>query len=188
MKKYKLIVVGGGQRLTKEYDNVVKGFAAAEERAKELLKEHLPNYPDTYIACFGKDEMPFDWDHLIYVKDCFGDIYWKVMVREGYLLPLYDRLLDEDEEHELEMLREEKELHVSDLNEEELKELRTEVWVGSCYLDDYKNSFEIDEDEVCNVCDSYDRYLSTDEDGNFLPESEWKQDTPEEFAYFCMNF
>lgn len=187
MKKYKLIVVGGESRLTGEYDNVVKGFAAAEERAKKLLREHLPNYPDTYIACFEKGETMYNWDYLIYTKDYFGDVYWKMMV-VGDFGPLYDRLLEEDEEDELDRLRNEVEHDISDLNEEELKELRTEIRIGSVYLSDYENSFNVDESKLCDICDSYDSYLCEDEDDNPLPESEWKQDTPEEFAYFCMNY
>lgn len=187
MEKYKLIVVGGGSRLTGEYDNVVKGFAAAEERAKELLREYLPDYPDTYIALLREDDSVFAFDYYIYVQDCFGERYWKMMVMGNYG-PLYDRLLEEDEEDYLDRLRNEVEHDISDLNEEELKELRAEIRIGSIYLSDYKNSFNVDESKLCDICDSYDRYLCTDEDDNPLPKSEWKQDTPEEFAYFCMNF
>lgn len=187
MKKYKLIVVGGDSQLTGEYENVVKGFAAAEEKAKELLNEYVSKYPDTYIACFEKNETMYNWDYLIYTKDCFGDVYWKKMV-VGFFGQLYDRLLEDNEKDELEDLRNEVERHISDLNKDELKELRGEVRVGSIYLSDYENSFNIDEDILCNICDSYDRYLCTDEDEKLLPESEWKKDTPEEFAYFCMNF
>ena len=187
MKEYKLVVVGADVQITEQYDNVVKGFAAAEERAKELLNQYLPDYCDAYIACFEKNEETFTDDFFIYTKDCFGDIYWKKMIMGDYV-PLYSRLLDEDEKQELEYLRNEEEVHVSDLTEEELKQLRREVCVGSIYLSDYSNSFDIDENEVCNACDDYYIHISSDDDGNRLPETEWQEDTPEEFANFCMNF
>lgn len=187
MKKYKLIVVGGDDRLTGEYENVVNGFVEAERRAEELLNEYIEGYPDAYVALFEKDE-PFYccYDFLIYKADYFGDRYWRMMVASDGVI-LCDRLLEDYENEELEELRNEKEVHVYDLNEEELKQLRREVCIGSCFLASYKNSFEIDEEEVYSMCEAYDYYLCTDEDGKQLPESEWEADTPEMFAWYCIN-
>lgn len=187
MERYKLIVVGADECLTGEFDNIVKGFAAAEERAKQLLDEYLPDYPDTYIACFEKGESTFAFDFPIFIQDCLGDRDWQMMVMGNYC-PLCTRPLTETEILRFNMLRNERGRHLSDLDEEELKKLRTEICVGSLYLSDYKNQFNVDEKEVCDISDAYDYYLCTDEDGKPLPESEWKKDTPEEFAYFCMNF
>lgn len=92
MKKYKLIVVGCDECLTGEYDHVVKGFAAAEEKAKELLNKYLFYYPDTYIACFKENDTPFLFGYLMYSQDCFGEQYWRIMVMSPYG-PLYSRLL-----------------------------------------------------------------------------------------------
>lgn len=187
MEKYKLIVVDDGCFITGEYDNVVKGFSEAETRAEELLNEYILDYPDVYVACLEKDDTAFMFNYLIFQQDCYGEQYWKMMVM-GQYCPLYSRLLKEDEEDDIDMLRDERERDICELNEEELKELRTEIRVGSIYISDYKNTFNVDENHLCDICEIYDKFLCTDEDGNYLPESEWRKDTPEEFAYFCVNF
>lgn len=183
MKKYRLIV----HDITGENDNIVKGFAAAEERAKALLDEYKHDYPDCYVACFEEDEAMYVDDFMVFCRDCYGDEYWMMMVM-GSWTPLHTRLLESYEEDELEELRNEVEKHISDLNETELKTLRSEICVGSIFLKDYVNSFDIDELEVSNVCDCYEEYLCHDEDGNSLPEKEWKQDTQDEFSNFCINY
>ena len=183
MKKYKLIIPD----ITGERDNIVKGFVAAEKRAKELLEEYVGNYPDCCVMCLEEDEPMYMNDFLIFCQDCYGERYWKMAVM-GKIMVLHTRLLEAREEEILEELRNEVERHVSDLTEDELKKLRSEVCVGSVFLSDYANSFDIDEEEVCNVCDGYDEYLSMDEDGNTLPESEWLKDTPEEFVIYCTTW
>lgn len=181
MKKYKLIIPD----ITGEYDNVVKGFRAAEIRAKQLLEEHIENDPECYVACVGENEGIFYHDVLIFEKDWNGDMCWRVMVM-GTHVPLYSRPLTEDEEEELEEWRNEKERHISDLTEDELKQLRKEICVGSIYLSDYYNSFNIDESELCDICDAYLEYLGMDDEGNWLPDNQHIPDTPEEFANYCM--
>lgn len=87
------------------------------------------------------------------------------------------RLLTEYEREELDLLREEKEIHIWDLDEEQLKKLRSEICVGSCYGSDYENSFEIGTDEVYNYSEGYLSFI----------EECGCEDTPEEFATYCMS-
>ena len=99
------------------------------------------------------------------------------MMEMGYWGPIGMRLLTEYEREELDLLREEKEIHIWDLDREQLKKLRSEICVGSCYLSDYANSFEIDPNEVCSYSDGY---LSFIEEVGY-------EDTQEEFAEYCMD-
>lgn len=74
----------------------------------------------------------------------------------GTYCPLHDRLLKDYEEDELEEWRKEKNISLSDLANEQLQQLRSEIVVGSMYLSDYENSFHINENEVYNISESYD--------------------------------
>ncbi len=66
---------------------------------------------------------------------------------------------------------------IDDLTEEDCKQLRNEVCIGSMYLADYNNSFLLDRNELYEYCESYDRYIE-----------EWElEDTPENFAYYLKN-
>ena len=96
--------------------------------------------------------------------------------------PISARLLTEDEEFELDELREEKETHVWDLTKEELEQLRRDVCIGSCFISDYENSFNINPDEVCGYCDGYWEYLWFEH-----KEEAENVDSPEEFAIYCMS-
>ena len=95
----------------------------------------------------------------------------------GYWGPIGMRLLTEYEREELDLLREEKEIHIWDLDREQLKKLRSEICVGSYYPSDYANSFEIDSHEVCNYSESYLSFI----------EEVGREDTQEEFAEYCMS-
>ena len=95
----------------------------------------------------------------------------------GHYCPIGLRLLTDDEKEELDELREEKEIHIWDLDREQLMQLRSEICVGSCYVSDYANSFEIDSHEVCSYSEGY---LS------FIEECGY-EDTPKEFAEYCMG-
>lgn len=96
MAKYKLIVIAGDEAITGEYENRVNSLEEAEVKADELLTEYLEDYPDTYIACYPYDKhnnCPMDEDdenydedvrypyndYRCWVRDCFGDTYWKWM-------------------------------------------------------------------------------------------------------------
>lgn len=154
MRKFRLYKVESGSRAKDPV--IVEGFLKAEEKAKDMLQEIWDNYPcdDTYIACVEK-EADLHYDHIIMQKDIYDDVYWKMLVM-GELCPLYDRLLDNDEEDELEEWRKEEDISISDLTNEQLQQLRSEIVVGSMYLSDYENSFNINENEVYDISESYD--------------------------------
>lgn len=63
---------------------------------------------------------------------------------------------------------------VRELTDEQLKELRGMVSIGSIYLADYNNSFFVDRDELSSYCGSYDEWL----------EEKGIEDSPEEFSYY----
>ena len=178
MKTYKLFTFVAGERLLSKYpDAEAKGIVEAEKEANELLEAYIHEYPcDTYVACVeDESEMYFD-DYLCWQEDYYGERYWKKMKNGGWC-PIGLRLLTETEEEELDLLREEKELHVWDLDEEQLKKLRSEISINSIYYSDFNNSFEIDCHEVSNYADGYLEHLK---------ESEY-EDTPQEFADYCMS-
>lgn len=174
MRKFYLYKICAGERVGKPI--VADGFTNAEKQAKELLDEIWPNSPcdDTYVACVEK-EFDMQFDHLIMQKDIFNEVYWKMLVVN--YIPLYNRLLEDDEEKWLQELREEKEYNINDLSYNELIQLRGEVVVGSCFLADYENSWFIDTNEVCDACDSYEEWRVENE----------LEDTPDNFAYFIQE-
>lgn len=175
MRKYRLYKVTSGNRAKDPV--IVEGFLKAEEKAEELLQEIWDDYPcdDTYIACVEK-EADLYYDHLIMQKDIYNEVYWKKLVIGAYC-PLYDRLLEDVEEDELEEWRKEEDVSLSDLTTEQLRQLRSEIVVGSMYLSDYENSFYINELDVCNISDSYDIWC--DENG--------VEDNAENFADYIQN-
>ena len=150
MKTYKLIAIVAGGRISKYEDAEARGIVEAEKKADELLEAYIHEYPcDTYIVCVEDESEMYYNDYLCWQEDYYGDRYWKKM-QNGYWCPIGLRLLTETEKEELDLLREEKDLHIWDLDEEQLKKLRSEISVGSVYLSDYNNSFEIDPNEVYN--------------------------------------
>ena len=178
MKTYKLFTfVAGERRLSKYPDAEAKGIVEAEKIANELLETYIHEAPcDTFVACV-EDE----WDlhcnnYLCWQEDYYGERYWKMM-ENGYWCPIGMRLLTEYEREELDLLREEKEIHIWDLDEEQLKKLRSEICVGSCYGSDYENSFDIDTEEIYNISEGYLSFI-----GFYGYE-----DTQEEFAEYCMD-
>ena len=177
MKTYKLIAIVAGERNSKYADAEARGIVEAEKKADELLEKYIHDYPsDTYIVCVeDESEMWFD-DYLCWQKDCYGEKYWMKMVN-GHYCPIGFRLLTDDEKDELDELRKEKEIHIWDLDEEQLKKLRSEICVGSCYGSDYENSFDIDTEEIYNISEGYLSFI-----GFYGYE-----DTQEEFAEYCMD-
>lgn len=174
MRKFKLYVVESGE-LTQEI--CVECFVNAETKAKELLNEVWPNCPcdDTYIECVENNSDRW-FDHIILTKDCCGETCWMTLVMGEYG-PLSIRPLNEIEEYEMDVWRNEKELHISDLNEDELKKLRHQVCVGSCYLSDFANTFGIDENEVCDLCEEYDVWCEVED----------IEDTADNFAFYVLE-
>lgn len=177
MKTYKLIAIVAGERNSKYADAEARGIVEAEKKADELLEKYIHDYPsETYIVCVEDESEMYYNDYLCWQQDYYGDRYWKKM-KNGYWCPIGLRLLTETEKEELDLLREEKDLHIWDLDEEQLKKLRSEICVGSVYLSDYNNSFEIDPNEVYNYS------------GGYLEEVDeyYGNDTPEHFAEYCMG-
>ena len=64
--------------------------------------------------------------------------------------------------------------NIYDLTDEQLKELRGEVRIGSMYYSDYNNSFFLDRSELIGYCESYEEWL----------EEKGIEDSPEEFSYY----
>lgn len=177
MKTYKLIVIADGGRVSKRPDAKVRGFVEAEKKADQLLEEYIHDYPsfETYVVCV-EDESEMYWDdYLCFVQNVYGERFWMKM-KNGSYCPIGLRPLSETEQEELDLLREEKEIHITDLDEEQLKKLRSEICVGSSYYADYRNSFEIDEHEVCDYAEGYESYISDEE----------LEDTPQEFADYIL--
>ena len=177
MKTYKLIAIVAGERNSKYADAEARGIVEAEKKADELLEKYIHDYPsETYIICVEDESDMWFEDYLCWQKDCYGEKYWMKMVN-GHYCPIGLRLLTDDEKEELDELRKEKEIHIWDLDEEQLKKLRSEICVGSCYGSDYENSFDIDTEEIYNISEDYLSFI--EECGD--------EDTPKEFAEYCMS-
>ena len=177
MRKFELYVVANGSRRREPI--VCNGFVEAEKKAKELFEEVYKDYPnrdETYIECVEAKFM-LSCDHLVMSKDCFGDIYWRTLIM-GDFMPLYIDLLSDGDKKLLEAWREEKELHVTDLCERDLKDLYYQVSFGSIYLSDYENDAYIDTEEVSNVCENYERWI----------EENKKEHSSETFVDYIMNY
>lgn len=154
------------------------GFAKAEKKAKEMLLNLIKDgwaSTDNYVCLSenGRDVMFLDTDMYILKRDCYGEIAWFKNVYGSYCY-VCERLIDDEEKAELDALRNEKEIHVRDLSEDDLKKLRGEIYIGSIYLSDYENSFYIDENEVYNYSQSYEEWLDNED----------VEDSPEMFSYF----
>ena len=176
MKTYKLIVIEDGERVSKYPDAEVKGFAEAEKKADELLDKYVDNYPlDSYVVCV-EDESEMYWDdYLCYVQDRYGERFWMKM-KQGTYCKIGLRSLTETEQEELDLMRDEKEVHIWDLDEDELKKLRKQICIGSCFYSDFKNSFGIDTNEVMMHAEAYEDYIAEEE----------LEDTPQEFADYII--
>lgn len=176
MRKFELYAVLNGER--KREPIIANGFVEAEKKAKEWFKEIYKDYPnrdETYIECV-EDKFMLSCDHLVMSKDCFGDIYWRMLIM-GDILPRYIDVLNDYDKEVIEEWREEKELHVTDLEERDLKDLYWSVTWGSIYLSDYENDAYIDTNEVYDVCEKYERWI----------EEEKKEHSPETFVDYVMD-
>lgn len=179
MRKFYLKSVAAGQPIGDIA--CIEGFKNAEKKANEMLLSLINNgysSADTYVALSEseRDVKYLDTDVYILQTDYFRDIAWFRLIYGTYCY-LCDRLINDEEKAEMDEWREEKELHVWDLGEKDLKNLRREIKVESCYLSNYENSFNIDTNEVSNYAESYKMYL----------EEENLQDTPQNFADYIIN-
>ena len=68
-------------------------------------------------------------------------------------------------------------IDIHELSEEQLKKLRKEIHIGSCYFSDYNNSMFIDRNVLSSYCENYEEWL----------EEENIEDSPEEFAYYILE-
>ena len=80
--------------------------------------------------------------------------------------------LNESFDEEFKKLQESKKLKEAEINpneltKEQLWKLRQEIVLGSLYVNDYKNSFGIDPQGVCNFFDSFIEDAQQDDEGNF---------------------
>lgn len=172
MTTFYLYKVCCGERVSVPVE--VNGFIKAEETAKKMLDEMCKYYPggDHYVSCV-ENMHQLNTDHFVMRKDADGVSCWGVLVMGTYC-PVCIRFPFDYEEDGLYEWASEVDRHISDLSDEELQELRSEICVGSCYLGDYGNSFSIDRQEVSNACDSYEKHLA----------EEGLEDTPENFAKY----
>ena len=72
--------------------------------------------------------------------------------------------------------------NIDDLSHDELKELRDEIVIGSCFIADYRNSFGIDPNLLSNYCDNYLDYLCEE----YGEDDYLEHDTSDEFANYMM--
>lgn len=105
-----------------------------------------PRDPDTGRYC-----RPYDWHAYVKVRNTNGEVYEAGCDN----LEVYNTIWD--------------------LTHDELKELRGQVVLGSCYTGDYANKFGIDSNQVYTFCEGYGESIG------------WKDedDTPEAFADYC---
>lgn len=75
MKKFKIIVFGGEEPITREFDNLASNEEEAVEIASKLFKEYDDgNYPDLRVDIYPKGEyipLPID-DYPVVFKDADG--------------------------------------------------------------------------------------------------------------------
>ena len=143
--------------------------------------------PNFYAAiCKGYGPIPYDEEERIAtVIGSPRDIDTKKFVSLwGYIYEDETEVLVRDEKgREFYVSLEDIEPYaeISDLSFDELKTLRSEISVGSCYLSDYENSFGVDTEYLSSLCEDYWHYLC-DEYGEDEADA---HDTPEEFAIFA---
>lgn len=145
--------------------NVIEtdGFEKAEIKAIKLYNNLLDKgffNDDTYVCLSDnlRDVLYLDTDVYVLKKDRDGMVTWFRNVYGTYCLS-HRRLINDFEKYEMEQWRKEKEIHIGDLSEDELKKLYNEICIGSIYRSDFENFFHIDENEVFIYCESYERYL-----------------------------
>lgn len=77
---------------------------------------------------------------------------------------------------------------------EEIKQLRREICLGSCFLGDYENSLEIDENDVYNFFEGYcsfledEAYYYEEENGEEKDAFEFDNDDTLEQWYYCVEY
>lgn len=171
----------GGIRTTIDCNFLVRPFDNYTDDIWDYLKK---KFPDTRF-----DDYPWDVDHRFerFEYDEFGTKY--VVLNMGSMqeneidweydcvfvntagFPSYERWKI-DSIRTLSEIDVPKDVH--ELSEYQLRKLREEICIGSCFLSDYNNSMCIDRNVLSDYCDDYIEYL----------EEEQRDDTPEVFAYY----
>lgn len=124
------------------------------------LYEIVPTQEETYVIYNDKvcKVIGYADDEQYVVVECGGDI----VVDYSYNCPL-----DRD---------------IYDLDEDELKDLRGQICVGSIYYSDYRNEYGVDPRLLLSVCDDYLEWLYEFPEVN---DDNWHiYDTPQAFADF----
>ena len=91
--KYKLIVTSYDNPITGEYENVVNGLKQAEKLAEELRQTYVEE-GDVKVSCYPIEEnvkYPYE-DYRVWVKDQYGDTYWRWVKVSEHGLRLYEYL------------------------------------------------------------------------------------------------
>lgn len=81
----------------------------------------------------------------------------------------------------------EAEINSNELTKEQLWKLRQEIVLGSLYINDYKNSFGIDPQAVCNFFDSFIEDAQQDDEGNYNNRKTEEFDNAEELYNYYMT-
>lgn len=180
MTKFQLIVFSSWGDKLHEEKSLIKGFVGAEKRAIELWHEyHTQEQDNVEVALLPKGEYLGYGDYFIYTCDACGDLGWRV-TRYGTYCPLYTDVLRDYEREQIEAWRDEQEVSILDLNCDDLRQLYSEIRIGSIYSDDYENSLGVDEDEAFNCSE---RFLD-----KMYDEGKEESYTEEDFVEFVTDF
>ena len=174
----------GGIRTTIDCDFLVRPFENYMSDIWDYLEKKFP----------GEDFKDYPWDidprFERFEYDEFGTKYIVLnmgSVREDEVDWEYDCVFVNTEEFpsyerwKMDSIRALNEIDVPidihELSEEQLKKLRKEIHIGSCYFSDYNNSMFIDRNVLSSYCENYEEWL----------EEENIEDSPEEFAYYILE-
>ncbi len=84
-------------------------------------------------------------------------------------------------------LTEAEKIDPNNLTKEQLWKLRQEIVLGSLFINDYKNSFKINPQAVCNFFDSFIEDAQQDDDGNFNNRKTEDFDNAEELYNYYLS-
>lgn len=76
--------------------------------------------------------------------------------------------------------------HIPDLSYDELKKLRSQIVLGSIYLDDYSNTLGVPTREVSDYADGFENCICSDEEIT-EEDREMMRRSPEECADYCQS-
>lgn len=167
-------ITGGGVivKLLSNYMEDIWDYLTEKYPEKDFSDGDAWDY-DPRFQYFKYDEVGEEYIVLSLDEMSEKDIDWEYdyVLVDTSAFPTYERwtmdsiicLTDVDVAHD-----------IHDLTDDQLKELRGEVCIGSYFSADYNNSFFLDRSELSCYCDSYDEWL----------EEKGIEDSPEEFSYY----